>query len=243
MNREEKIICDEFLTEFKKLEKTIIAQAKLKDDYVSFSRALNQIYYNRLNPVIALRDNYDFLRTASDVRNILSHESDICVPTAVFIEKFRLLSKAIINPATTYDVCTKNVSTCTYSDEVLKVLEIMNRDSLSHIPVLDSDGYVKGIFSRSTLFDYASLYKGFEITSDHTISDLREVVDLDNHSNEIFLFVDRRMNILSAFEMISKKKVHDKNVGLLLVTEHGKKTEKLLGVITLLDLAKQRLTD
>lgn len=241
MNERDRELCNSFLTSFKELEKELLGIAKLKDDYVSFSRALNHIYYNGLNPVIAQRDNYDFLRTASDVRNILSHENDVCVPTEEFFNKFQSIARAIISPYTCYEVATKNIDTCHYSDRLFSICSLMDRKHLSHIPVLNDSERVTGVFSRSSIFDYLNEYQHLEITPEYTIGDLREVVALNNHSNETFFFVSKRMNILSAFELIQKKKAHDKIVGLLLVTENGKSSEKLLGVITMTDLAKLRM--
>ena len=79
------------------------------------------------------------------------------------------------------------------------------------------------------------------IDEELTVYDFQKVIGLDDHLNESFYFVSRNMNIRRAFEMIIKKKAHDKIVGLLLVTENGKKDEALLGVITLTDLAKLQL--
>ena len=231
-------LCNQFLAQFKKLEKELLGIAKLRDDYVSFSRALNHIYYNRLNPIISQRDNYDFLKTASDVRNILSHENNVCVPTEEFFSQFIRLSQSIISPFTCYEVSTKNVDTCHFSDSVYRICELMDLKDLSHIPVLDDQEHVAGVFSRSSLFDYLREYNHLGISNEYTIGDLREIVDLNSHRNEMFLFVDRNKNIMSAFDLILKRKAHDKTVGLLLVTEHGKKSEKLLGVITMTDLAK-----
>ncbi len=241
MTDKDKELCSQFLTQFKKLEKELLGIAKLRDDYVSFSRALNHIYYNRLNPIISQRDNYDFLRTASDVRNILSHETDVCVPTNDFINRFFKISQSIISPYTCYQVATKNIDTCHYSDYVFSICELMDEKDLSHIPVLNNEETVTGVFSRSSLFDYRQKFKHLNITDEFTIGDLREVLELNSHSNEVFIFVERNLNILSAFELIQKRKAHDKNVALLLVTEHGKKNEKLLGVITMVDLAKYNL--
>ena len=117
----------------------------------------------------------------------------------------------------------------------------MDEKDLSHIPVLNNEETVTGVFSRSSLFDYRQKFKHLNITDEFTIGDLREVLELNSHSNEVFIFVERNLNILSAFELIQKRKAHDKNVALLLVTEHGKKNEKLLGVITMVDLAKYNL--
>lgn len=236
MNEEERI--DAYLTLFKELEKELVRISKLKDDYVSFSRALNHIYYNRLNPVIAVRDNYDFLKTASDLRNILSHENDVCSPTEDFLNEFRTISKAILSPFSCFDVCTKNVDCGYLSMPIEKAAKEMDEKAITHLPIVDEGGKVVGVFSRSTLFDAFRRTKTLSLDSSYTLKDIREDILLQGHSNEDFFFVPKRMNVLTAFKMILKKKAHDKTVGLLFVTENGKQSEKLLGVISAMDLAK-----
>jgi CBS domain-containing protein len=229
---------DTFLTAFKQLEKELLSEAELKDDYVSFSRALNHLYYNRLNPVISNRDNYEFLKTASDVRNLLSHEVTSVVPTAAFLAQFQKIVQAILNPLTCYEVATKSISSCSYGDGLYKVLALMDEKSLSHLPILDSMGRVVGVFSRDVFFDYLLLNKTVAFSDDLQVSDFKEVLPLDSHLNESYLFVSRYTSLHDAYQLMVKKNAHDKNVGLLLVTEHGKSDERLLGVITLTDLAR-----
>lgn len=241
MTEEERIDC--FLTVFKDLEKELVRISRLKDDYISFSRALNHIYYNRMNPVVSQRDCYDFLKTASDLRNILSHENDVCAPSEKFTERFQRISSAILSPYSCYDVCTKRIESCGLSSHVLEAMRIMDSAGLSHLPVLDGKGRVVGVFSRSTLFDKILRKNDFVISSELTMNDLSDVIGLSSHTNEDFFFVARHTSVLSAFGMTLKRKAHDRQVGLLLVTEHGKPKEKLLGVITSTDLAKLSLSE
>ncbi len=241
MRAEERI--DSFLSEFKELEKELVHISRLKDDYVSFSRALNQIYYNRLHPIIAQRDNYDLLKTASDLRNILSHENDICAPTEVFLRKFRCLCQAISSPLSCYDVCTRDVDVGHERTRIFEALRLMQEKGITHLPILDATGIVVGVFSRSTLSDCLLFGQKTSFEETDSMVDIRDEIGLSCHSNECFFFVSRRMNVLTAFQLILKKKAHEKAVGLLLVTENGKPDERLLGVITMTDLAKYQLAD
>ncbi len=234
---------DTFLTNFKALEKELVAISKLKGDYVSFSRALNQIYYNRMNPVISDRDNFDLLKTASDLRNILSHENDICAPSDSFLKKFNSVCESILHPRTCYDVCVKDIETCTGSSPISEVISKMDEKKLSHIPVMNSRGDVAGVFSRDSLFDYLMLHPDASFDETTTVNDMNEVIGFQSHRNESFYFVPRSMSVYKAFEKISKTRAHQKLVGMLFVTEHGKQSEKVLGIITMTDLAKIRMDD
>lgn len=227
-----------FLSDFKELENALISIAKIKEEgHVSFSRALNAIYFGRLEPRISNYECYDFLKTAADLRNILSHENNVCVPTEAYLKRFHDLKEAIVHPVTCYDICTKDVIYCSLDETLRTVTRRMAYKSLSHLPILDEERHVLGVFSRSTVFDYLSLNEEFTYSEDSKVSDFEEVTGVDDHLNEVFVFVPRYFRIDKAYPYL-KKNVHQKNLGLLLVTEHGKKNEKLLGVISLVDLMK-----
>ncbi|MFA6624794.1 MAG: CBS domain-containing protein [Bacilli bacterium] len=233
----------EFLTEFKELEKELVKIASIDDEFVSFSRALNQIYYNQLNPVVSSRDNYEFLKTASDLRNILSHENDVCAPTPSFLTRFSNIKKAVISPLTCYELASKSIYIAHLDDLVKTAIKVMEKNRISHLPIVDEKGLVSGVFSRSVFFDYIYLHKDMDFDSSYKISDFSEVTGLDSHLNEAFYFVSRYTDVNKAYSLIRKNKAHDKTVGLLLVTEHGQANEKLLGVITLTDLARVSIND
>ena len=233
---------DTFLSLFKKLEKEIIVQSKIKDDdFVSFSRALNKVHYDRLNPVIADQSNYDFLKTASDIRNMLSHEENTVIPTESFIQQFTRISDAIFCPKSCYNICSKQVFTCKYSDTITYIMDKMNKKGLSHVPVINHLGIVIGVFSRQTFFDAIRSGKEIENIEELQVSDFKDYLEFDSHSNEKYLFVSRDLSIKKAYELLLKKSTNGKNVPLLLVTHNGKQEEKLLGVITAIDLTKTTL--
>lgn len=237
MNDRERV--DTFLSLFKKLEKELVLQSKIKDDdFISFSRALNKIHYDRLNSVVAEEANYSFLKTCAEIRNLLSHEENTVVPTEEIIERLKKILQSIMNPLTCYQVCSKNVFTCSFNDRLNHVMVKMNRMGLSHVPVVDTSGKVIGVFSRETFFDSILQGKEFEVSEDLMISDFRNSISLEEHLNESYLFVKRRLSTKDAYGMLLKRSEGGKRVSLLLVTENGKQNEKLLGVITALDLAK-----
>ncbi len=239
MNEKERL--EAFLTGFKELENELIGLAKIKEEgHVSFSRALNEVYYRHASPLLLRYENYDFLKTASDLRNILSHENNICVPSEEYVKKFLSLKDSILHPATCYSICTKKIFSCTIGDPLEECLKKMEYHSLSHLPLLDEDGCVQGVFSRSTLFDYVSMNESIRVDKNTKISLFEEFLDLDEHLNEQFLFVKRDERVDFVYPLLFKEKEHEKNVSLLFVTEHGRRTEKLLGIITMTDLAKRK---
>lgn len=229
---------DQFLREFKALESRLIKISNLKDDYVSYSRAIHQIYYKRLNPVISDFDTFEFLKTAGDLRNILSHKNDVCSPSEVFMTEFHRISNAILNPVKSYDIATKSLSFCRLGDPLVRVLSTMDEQKLSHMPVLEDDGAVLGVFSRNSLFDQALSGRAMDHFDELTIRDFQDVIGFDSHRNETFVFVSRYRNAEELLPLMVKTKAHQKMVSVLFVTQNGSPKERLLGIITLTDLAK-----
>lgn len=237
---EDKERIETFLSSFKELESYFEKLENVGDTYVPFSKMLNNIYYGRKNSLVSDTDNYNFLKNAVEIRNLLSHENDICAPSERFLERFIALKERIIHPLTVYSIATKNIKYLKMDSSLEEAIGIMKEFSLSHIPLLNDKGLVEGVFSRTTLFDYIDMNKGISLSSIE-MKDFLPFIDLENHSNERFIFVKRNESVDKVFPLLFKNKEHEKNIGLLLVTENGKENEKLLGVITLTDIAKHSI--
>lgn len=233
----------EFLDEFKILENYLVSKSNLKDDFVSFSRALTYLYENQLDPVISNSLTYEFLKTSNELRNVMSHKRNVCVPTYEFLEKFKKIKKSIVDPIDCFDCCVKlsKVVYLNLNSTIKEAVNLLNKYNLSHLPIL-SDSKVLGVFSRSTLFDIYtnSNYKVLDLSlseeDSYTIRDIMKYCDINNHLNEAYLFVSRSTSILSLFHSLRKVSKDDKRIGLVFVTQNGKPSEKLLGVITQIDL-------
>ncbi len=230
-----------FLSLFKSLEQKRLSLVKSSGEgHVSFSKALNCVYYQHLDPIVSVWENYDFLRTASDLRNILSHENDVCAPSENFLLRFQSLASSIIKPLLAKDIRTKNRFSCQKEDKVKDLIPIRDKRLLSHLPLLDSFGVCEGVFSRSTFFDYLSIGGNPSSFLERKRTDRMPIIGLYGHKNERFYFVPRKESASSLFGLFGKTKAHDKQRSLLFVTKNGRKDEKVLGVISLTDLLKQR---
>lgn len=230
---------ERFLYLFKELEKEVIALSDIKsDDYVPFSRALNKIYYDKSNPLLSDYDNYSYLRSASDLRNLLSHENDTCIPTNEFIQKGERLLSRLKHPVTVYDISTKEIEYCTMDEKVFSIMKKMNLLGLSHFPILNQEKKVIGVFSRSSIFD--GILQGIRFDSSSLVSDFEKVTGLSSHLNESFLFVSKTTTAEKVFTFLENRSAHKKNIACLFVTQNGSKDEKLIGICTLADLAKAK---
>ena len=76
---------------------------------------------------------YEFLKTASDLRNILSHRNNVCVPSEEFLKKFKKITDEIIHPAKCEDIATKgnDLVLCHPGNKILDVIDAMSKKSFS----------------------------------------------------------------------------------------------------------------
>lgn len=230
---------ERFLKDFKELENLLVSMSGLDESmgFVSFSRALDAVKNERRSPVVCSGSVYSFLKNANDLRNMLSHENNICVPTLDFIQKFETIKNEIAHPLTAYQICTKadKIVYATYSSKLSDVVDLMVKGHLSHVPVI-AQGEVKGVFSSTTFFQSYFVNRRLKVDEDFTIADFLSVTGVKEHLNEQFTFISRNERAITLVNKFAKGKSGDKRTPCLFVTEHGKENEKLLGLITESDL-------
>ncbi len=235
-------LSDRFLTIFKELEGKLVSISNLKGGYIGYSRALDECHKRKNPPILGDNDIYNFLRSASDLRNILSHENDVCLPTEKFVDRFAELAEEIIHPLTVMDICTKkeNLIIARPDSKLISIVDRMVDKHLSHVPVIDK-GAVVGVFSQSTFYQYFQSNRSLKVDSESTISDFVKETDYLAHIDEIFIFVPKHLRAYNLMKYLYKKNPKDKKVSAIFVTENGKPFEFLLGMITQTDILKAKL--
>jgi CBS domain-containing protein len=230
---------ERFLRLFKSLEDKMISLSGLSGGFVSFSRALDRVHAYGLNPLVADDENYQFLKTASDLRNILSHENSVCIPDVSFNDKFEGLVNEIINPLTALDIATKaeNIVYATKTSALSSIAELMVRYHLSHVPIVEK-GIVIGVFSSTTFFQYFYQNQSLKADKDSTIADFVDLTGYDSHLNESFVFASVSQKASSLLKYFLSRKPGEKKVSCVFLTKSGNNKEKLEGLITEADLLK-----
>lgn len=109
----------------------------------------------------------------------------------------------------------------------------MKEKGFSYLPILDN-GQVVGIFSENTLFASLIEYELFyeQDKSRFIDKEIFKYCEIDNHISERFLFVKKNMFYEEIQNLFHRACETNKRLSMLLVTETGRKEEKLLGIIT-----------
>lgn len=86
-----------FLEIFNKLEQFL--RIEYNQDRFSYSGFISTIYRIKKsgkNPLISNKYNFDILKQASQIRNIIAHNNDILIPSDNFIQAFEKLVEKFV---------------------------------------------------------------------------------------------------------------------------------------------------
>ena len=230
-----------FLKLFTELEEYLrVTYHKGEYSYTGFVTKLYQIKKSKENMIINNNHNFDVLKQAAQMRNIISHNNDVLIPSDKFLKEFKEIVEKITKPLTVRQIMTKynDLKTVTLKTTIGDTVELLKKSGFSTIPVIENDELV-GIFTEKSLFDYLSLTKSKSVNKGMKMSEIIEAIDLNNHPRKYYDFISVNLNIYDAYQLFNKDVKQRREMLLLLVTENGKEGEHLLGIVALRDLENQ----
>ncbi len=197
--------------------------------FLNLYRQLEQLQSNSPETARYLKQRfYDEIETYRKLRNYLSHEQyqghyPFCVSSKMCddLEKILGLSKT-----KAIDIASKNIAFAKPEYSLSIAREAFLKWGYSYLPILDEKRRVLGAITPLSLLQ-------FEGDMSKKIQQVLPQFGLENHPKRI-IFVSRNEYAHAVMNALTRVK-DGKRVGLAFVTENGKPTEGLLGVITLLD--------
>lgn len=231
---------EDFLQAFKEFESFVVKASGLKDNFVSYSKALTTCFSLNKLPNLKEGDNYSFLKNAGDLRNLLSHTNDVCVPTQDFINHFKALTKKIEYPTKLMDIATQspNILIATLNTPISNLVHQMNQKGIGHVPVVSNNQLI-GVFSTTTFFEKYKDNGKINLDEEAIIKDFYPQILFSNHSTESYIFAPVSSYVYEYMNVIGKKKTpNDKRIVQILLTSNGKPNGKLLGIVTPSDFLK-----
>ena len=216
-----------------KFEDLVRIKYKVKDEEGAFYILLNQKEYKKFEKDINL---------IRKIRNLLSHgECKVEGKTAIeinknIIEKLKEIISLLENPPLVTSRYITEMFVVDLEEKLENLIKTMNEKKISHVPVLDKDKKLVGVFSENTIFSKLSEDEIIEIGKEYKVKDYEKYIKLENNSSEYFDFIKRNEELASVQNLFNKSIKKDKKLVMLFVTENGKKTEKILGIITPWDL-------
>jgi CBS domain-containing protein len=229
-----------FLDLFKKLEKYLrIEYSQGNYSYSGFMSTIYKIKKGNKNPLISNKYNFDILRQASQIRNIISHNNDVVIPSEKFLDDFRKVVDKICEPLKVGNIMVKfsKLKTAGLNASVGDVIYMLKEHGFNTIPIIDHNELM-GVFTEKSAYDYLSMHKNISLTKDMKIKDILESIDLNSDPRKYFNFIGKDASINEAYDCFTSDLKSRRELLLLLVTEEGEKEQKLLGIVALRDIEK-----
>jgi len=230
----------QFLDLFKKLEKYLRVQYNQGDySYSGFMSTLYKIKKQNKNPLISNKYNFDMLQQASQIRNIISHNNDIIIPSEKFLNDFKTVVNKICEPLRVENIMVRysKLKTAGLDTRISKVIHMLKEYGYNTIPIVEGNQLL-GVFTEKSVYDYLSIHKNETISKDMQIKDIIEAIDLNNDPRKYFEFISRDASIREAYECFTKDLKSRRELLLLLVTDEGEIDQRLLGIVALRDIEK-----
>lgn len=184
------------------------------------------------------------LNLCRDIRNLLSHHaevdgSDAVIPSEAVQHRLEEILAFAKDPPRALSVSTRleNLFRAEPEDKVSYLTDAMERRGYSHVPVLDKEHRLIGVFSVSTLFTYAKRHPDFSF-KELTVGDMADCLPPECHITEQFGFVDRNAGIGEIRDGFRSNGPSSRRVAAVFVTSDGTAGGKVFGMITPWDIIK-----
>lgn len=184
----------------------------------------------------------DELLSFAMLRNAIVHNprignQTIAEPHESTVSRIGEIYENISNPIKVIPEFQFDVLGAYEEDYINDILKSMKQHSFSQFPVLDSDGSVIELINNNTISRWLASEvgeKGTIIIDDVRVKELVSEIEFKNN----YKFISRDTSIYEAYYLfINHINEKGRNLDVLFITHNGKETEKLLGLVTISDLA------
>lgn len=227
---------EQFLDYFNKIDK-FIKETEAFDSSIGFTvkvkKSINKVVKRFKEELISLAE----LRNAI-VHNPRIDNEYIAEPHTKTVERIIFLHKEITNPEKVIPAFQFKVLGAIQEEYLNDILITMKQSSFSQFPVFDDDNQVVvELINTNTISRWVSgrlEENGTIMIEQVKVKDLIPEIEFKKN----YKFISRNTSVYEAHEMfldqINRK---GRNLDVLFITNSGKPTEKLLGLITIEDIA------
>ena len=222
-----------FLNKYKELENLI--KHRLPQNQRNSSPIYSYIRELYSSPYQKDHNRGEKLDGIRELRNQMAHNNidDILLIQDEAIEFLEKEISLLSNPTTALDISTKlsDIHYATLDSSIENVMKAMIKYGYSHIPVLNKENQLIGVFSENTIF---SIYKQDSklLNSISYLKDIESFLYFDNHQTECFLLTSKDTLASQIIAKFQKRKENNKRISVIFVTNNGDIKESLIGMIT-----------
>ena len=226
---------ERFLEAFNTIDKHLRRKTGLNDRNNSFSTVLDKAAKSNS----AVRNLKIDLQEFSDLRNAIVHERTdghvIAEPHEDTLRRLEQILKLVSKPPVVRDFMTKKPLEFKSTDPLGDALEVMHKNSFSQVPI-SRDGKLVGLLTANTITNWlgADVERDLFSVKETLISEVLEYTEDPNH----VAFMNPEHTVFDVFELIQEYELKGDRLEAIHITNSGKATESILGIITIWDLPK-----
>ncbi len=222
---------DDFLEYFNEIEKYL----NNKDDNsnIGFTRLIGK--YQDSDKII--RQYAGELMHLKDIRNLLVHNNNYyAIPNEFSLEKIKNIRDKVINPPKVYPLFNSKVETVSNQQPIIKVIKFMKERSYSQIPVVNNDNQFLDLITNNAISRWIGSLADkdrAQIIFEQAL--VKDVLDYEEESS-VFEFISKEALIVDVIDKFEESQKKGKKLEAIFITDSGKKSEKLLDILTSWDL-------
>jgi len=233
----------QFLALFNQIDKHLDKILWL-DMYLPYNEKLKRVIVENYTISWFIKLHQFQLRYFGEIRNQITHWIKLDGHTYVYPSPYAIAQLAkyadnIKRPPRCIDIFGKPVFVCNDDDKLESIIKTMQENNYSHIPVYDKAGAYLETLTESNILNRLSKHMWNNNLDKINVKDLLNDTkwpDAINEENYI-IFVSKKTNIYEIDELFTIKKQKEQKIWVVLITEHGKRNEPLLWIITAGDTA------
>ncbi|MEK5230356.1 CBS domain-containing protein [Lysinibacillus sp. FSL K6-0232] len=226
---------DRFLTAFNRIDHRLRDIVGVKD-FMPFSRLIEQAKRKD----VLVKKYEDDLRSYADLRNAIVHHRTslnyvIAEPHLDVVERIEYIDATLAKPTLVGQMFCKRVLAFQENDSLKQVLKVIRQRKYTQFPVYHNKQF-RGLITTVGITNWlASTMGGNQLPN--KVPTLHDI--LIHEKNRVnYKFISRYITIYEAEEIFKQGVERGKRFEALLITEHGKPHQKLIGIITPLDIVK-----
>jgi len=226
---------DRFLTAFNRIDHRLRDIVGSKD-FTPFYRLIDQAKKKE----VLVKKYEDDLRSYADLRNAIVHHRTsinyvIAEPHTDVVERIEYIDATLAKPMLVGQTFRKRVLVFQENDSLKHVLKVIHQRKYTQFPVYFNKQF-RGLITTVGITNWLASKMG----GDYLPKGIPTLHDILMHEkNRVnYKFVSRYITIYEAEEIFKQGVERGRRFEALLITEHGKPHQKLIGIITPLDIVK-----
>ncbi|MFN2363067.1 MAG: CBS domain-containing protein, partial [Halarsenatibacteraceae bacterium] len=172
-----------------------------------------------------------------DIRNILVHNNNYyAIPNEFSLEKIKNIRDKIINPPKVYPLFNSKVETVNNDQPIIEVIKFMKERSYSQVPVVNNQNQFLDLITNNAISRWIGSLadqEGAQTLFEKAL--VKDVLDYEEESS-VFEFVSKDTLIVDIIDKFEEAQKLGKKLEAIFITNNGKRSEKLLDIVTSWDL-------